>query len=623
MRLREPGAVRIPSPAEMLGPGRPVTEVTFALDWRAAGLDPVRYHLVGLLLHLAAVVAAFGFLSSLLRRAGHPRARGVALVVAGLFALHPIQAESVAYAAQRSEVLSSLLYLLALLLLDRAAAGWPGWRGALSWAGGGIAWLVGMGAKTIAISAPGAFLLDQAVVAPAAERGAGPLRRRIARALLIAAPLLALSAWSASLHFRSFEANPGGGAGFARDGRRRRSLLPDPAAGAVALPPAAGLARRADLRPVLHAQQRRWTARSWPRRPGVVALLALAGWLWLRAERARGPRPAERLAAFGILFWFVALAPTSSFVPVADLAVEHRVYLACLGPFLAAVVGADALLQRLLPRPRAAAAGAALASLALLCAGDRARRPGPGLGLGGGALGVGGRRLAGERPRLDQPRAGPERAGRPGRRRGRLRRGPGRWWRARGAPPAWPATTPRCSSSRRDAPPRRSPCWTGAWRSPPATPRSTPTGPPRWASSADPSRRSRRPAGRPGRARRPPHAQPPRPGTHREWRLAGRAGRVPGRRGARPGQPPLPGLGRDRPRRPGPPRRGLRGLPPGRGPIRLPPPPPRRRRARSRPRIAPSWPPDVHRSPPRRAPPRPRSPSPRRLPGPRRASSPG
>jgi len=49
--------------------------------------------------------------------------------------------------------------------------------------------------------------------------------------------------------------------------------------------------------------------------------------------------------------------------------VEHRVYLASLGPFLAATVGADALLHRLLPRPRAPLAGAALASLVLLSLG--------------------------------------------------------------------------------------------------------------------------------------------------------------------------------------------------------------------------------------------------------------
>jgi len=365
LALRAPGTVRVPSFLEMLGPGRPVTEVSFALDWRAAQLQPLRYHVVGLVLHLAAVVAAFVFVASLLRRTGHPRSAGVALVVAGLFALHPIQLESVAYVAQRSEVLASLLYLVARLLLDRAAAAGPGWRGGVAWAGGGLAWLVGMGAKTIAISAPGAFLLDQAVAAPATDRGTAALRRRVLRALLVAAPILVLAGVSASLHFRSFEAHPAGGAGF------------------EATPLGAGAYFLTQLR----VQWLYLRLLAWPRglafdrsflpsqgvdgavgaaAAGVLVLMALAAFLWIRAERARAPRPAERMVAFGILFWFVALSPTSTFVPVLDLAVEHRVYLACLGPFLAVVVAADALLFRLLPRSRAAAAGAGLAALALV-----------------------------------------------------------------------------------------------------------------------------------------------------------------------------------------------------------------------------------------------------------------
>jgi tetratricopeptide (TPR) repeat protein len=98
---------------------------------------------------------------------------------------------------------------------------------------------------------------------------------------------------------------------------------------------------------------------------GILALLALAAWLWWRAERGRGDVPAERIAAFGILFWFLVLLPTSSVIPVVDLAVEHRVYLASLGPMLAVAVGADALLRRLLPGPGASRAGAALAVLVL------------------------------------------------------------------------------------------------------------------------------------------------------------------------------------------------------------------------------------------------------------------
>jgi Flp pilus assembly protein TadD len=72
-----------------------------------------------------------------------------------------------------------------------------------------------------------------------------------------------------------------------------------------------------------------------------------------------------RLVAFGIFFWFVVLSPTSSVVPVMDLAVEHRVYLASLGPFLAGVVALDALLFRRLA-PRTARTVAAALAIAIL-----------------------------------------------------------------------------------------------------------------------------------------------------------------------------------------------------------------------------------------------------------------
>jgi Flp pilus assembly protein TadD len=355
--LRAPDAMLLPSLPGMLGPDRPLTQVTYALDLRTAGLDPVRFHLVGVLLHLGATALAFAFLRGLLGRARHPHAAGVALAAAAIFALHPIQAESVAYVSQRAEVLASLLYLASLLLLDAAAARWMAWRGLVAWAGGLVAWVLAMGAKVIAVTQPATFLLDQAMVAPEGEVGARPAARRALRALALAAPILALAAWSASLQFTSFAAQPSGGAGFT----------------------ATKLSAAQYLLTQLRVQWLYLRLLAWPRGfsfdrgfepslgpdgpallagAGLAALVALALWLWWRAERGQGDPASERPAAFGILFWFVVLSPTSSFVPLLDLAVEHRVYLASLGPFLAGTVAVDALLRRGLGAraPRAAAA---------------------------------------------------------------------------------------------------------------------------------------------------------------------------------------------------------------------------------------------------------------------------
>jgi tetratricopeptide (TPR) repeat protein len=98
---------------------------------------------------------------------------------------------------------------------------------------------------------------------------------------------------------------------------------------------------------------------------GTVLLAVAAGAvaLWLRARRQPGPgAAAARVAALGIGWFFLVLAPTSSVVPVMDVLVEHRVYLASWGIFIAVALGAERLFAQLGSDRRwilAAAAGVA------------------------------------------------------------------------------------------------------------------------------------------------------------------------------------------------------------------------------------------------------------------------
>ncbi|MGB9489468.1 MAG: hypothetical protein WCA92_03275 [Terriglobales bacterium] len=91
----------------------PLTWLSHALDCDLFGLNPVGHHAVNVLLHAASAVLLF----LLLQQATGFRWRS--LMVAALFALHPINVESVAWAAERKNVLSMLFFLLALL-----AYGW-------------------------------------------------------------------------------------------------------------------------------------------------------------------------------------------------------------------------------------------------------------------------------------------------------------------------------------------------------------------------------------------------------------------------------------------------------------------------------------------------------------------
>ncbi len=87
---------------------RPLTYFTFWLNYLAGGRTAWGYHLLNLVLHLAAVLLAY----ECLRRLLPERA---AFIGAAIFAVHPIQAEPVNYIWARSIVLATLLCLASLL----------------------------------------------------------------------------------------------------------------------------------------------------------------------------------------------------------------------------------------------------------------------------------------------------------------------------------------------------------------------------------------------------------------------------------------------------------------------------------------------------------------------------
>ena len=86
----------------------PLTWISHALDCELFGLNPAGHHYVSVLLHAANAVLLFLLLQS---ATGF---RWRSLMVAALFALHPVNVESVAWAAERKNVLSMLFFLLAL-----------------------------------------------------------------------------------------------------------------------------------------------------------------------------------------------------------------------------------------------------------------------------------------------------------------------------------------------------------------------------------------------------------------------------------------------------------------------------------------------------------------------------
>ncbi|MBI2526152.1 MAG: tetratricopeptide repeat protein [Candidatus Rokubacteria bacterium] len=110
-----------------MGHYHPLTWMTLGADFAIWGLNPFGFHLTSLLLHSAAAVA-FLHVARRLLRAAQPAGAGEAALGVGataaalLFAVHPLRVESVVWISERRDVLSGLLYLMAVLAYLEAVA---------------------------------------------------------------------------------------------------------------------------------------------------------------------------------------------------------------------------------------------------------------------------------------------------------------------------------------------------------------------------------------------------------------------------------------------------------------------------------------------------------------------
>jgi tetratricopeptide (TPR) repeat protein len=169
----------------------PLTWLSHVLDYQLFELNPWGHHLDSVLIHAGNVVLLFLLLRWLTRRVGP------SLLVAALFACHPINVESVAWVAERKNVLC-MIFLLGAIGAYAWYAQKPGWRRYLAVT---LLFALGLMAKPMVITLPFVLLLldywplSRTPGSPASASGA--LQMPAGRLLVEKIPLLALSAASA------------------------------------------------------------------------------------------------------------------------------------------------------------------------------------------------------------------------------------------------------------------------------------------------------------------------------------------------------------------------------------------------------------------------------------------
>lgn len=335
-----PLSVPLSPPAETPVSGRPVANLSFAINYAIGGLDVGGYHVWNVVVHVVCALLLFGIVRRTVVRlrsgatgAEMPWATQTALIVALLWMLHPLQTEVVDYVTQRTESMSALFLFLTLYSAIRARHSVRANR----WTAMAIAACAfGMGTKESMAAAPVVVTLYDRVFEFGSIREAIRARRRLY--LGLAATWLGLAA----LQWRTERSTVGTSATvsawtyllnqaemivtYLRLTFWPRGLVLD-----------YGLPRQVSLRDVA---------------PQAAVVLAAIGATIVAL--ARWPK----MGFLGAVF-FLTLAPTSSIVPItSEVGAERRMYVPLAALAALAVVGGRLLLERLFARLRTRASTA-------------------------------------------------------------------------------------------------------------------------------------------------------------------------------------------------------------------------------------------------------------------------
>ncbi len=321
--LRHLGSAIWPPISSTVG-GRPVLNVSLAMNHAISGTAVWSYHAANLGIHILAGLTLFGIVRRALASSANPSATLAAFSAALLWMLHPLQTESVTYIIQRAESLMGLFYLLTLYFFIRGAEGEGSGRGwfVLSF----CACLLGMATKEVMVSAPLVVLLyDRTFIAGSFAEA---WRRRWRVFCGLGSTWMVLGILVFSTHGRGGTAGTGSGVSSwdyavtqlpAIVHYLRLSFFPHPLV--------FDYGNAVDLR----------LSSVLPCGLLVAGILAATVWALIR-------HPA---AGFLGAWLFAILAPSSSFVPVStETLAEHRMYLPLAAVVVFGVTGLYRLLRR-------------------------------------------------------------------------------------------------------------------------------------------------------------------------------------------------------------------------------------------------------------------------------------
>ncbi|MEI6398680.1 MAG: hypothetical protein WCO71_07915, partial [Pseudomonadota bacterium] len=310
-------------------PERLIGFLTFGWNYQYGGLDPVGYHVVNILTHISVTTMVLLFsrevLNALFFDKQDPRFSSLnidclSLFTASIFALHPIQTQSVTYVYQRLAELAAFFYVSGLFFYVKYMRMRVAGKGGGYWFGGGVmvCGILGMFTKENFLTYPFACLLIDLYLDKSLPLNS---KKRLSRILPVMLLLIILPI-NIITHHKSIGTRVGDYSGG----------LVTPAAyfytQCEVILKYLGIVFFVGPQNIDHTIAWRDSMFSGQSFIGFSVLAALL-------TGAFAARRRYQVESLGVFLMFLGLAVESSVIPIKDAMFEHRMYLPAMGLFLA------------------------------------------------------------------------------------------------------------------------------------------------------------------------------------------------------------------------------------------------------------------------------------------------
>ncbi|MBC8288318.1 MAG: tetratricopeptide repeat protein [Nitrospinae bacterium] len=306
---------------------RPLVILSFNVNYAISEFEVWSYHLFNLVLHALATLLVFRFVERALNFledfSSQKGFSSLPFFAAMVFALHPLSTQSVTYISSRSSIMATVFYLSALILFFDGFKKWKqtGQKGWGYFISSGICFFLGGLSKEIIVTFPAMLFLFHFyfISRETAKTWIATYAKWI---FLLVIPLLAF------VGYKQFMAG---------------GLL---SASSAYLKPSTWLLTQTSVVPFEYFRKMLFPFNmnididfpilsNWlqPANWLGMALLGIFIYYWIRisARISKADEVGRRFAGFGMAWILLTLLPTSSFIPLLDVAVEHRTYLPMVG----------------------------------------------------------------------------------------------------------------------------------------------------------------------------------------------------------------------------------------------------------------------------------------------------